>query len=95
MPLVVAGTVINQGASYDAFDAVVVLNVDVDEAIRRVSTRATNSFGSTVEQQAAIRQDVAEVEPLLTQRATHVIDRAGPEADVVDRVLAIMSASSS
>lgn len=85
----VAGTVINQGELYDRFDAVVLLTVDVEVALARVSVRTTNSFGSTEAQREEIRRDFAEVEPLLRSRATHVIDTSAPFADVVDEIVAI------
>lgn len=89
--LVVSGTVENQGAFSDRFDHVVLLSAPVDVLLARVSTRTTNPYGRTPEQQADIRRYVIEVEPLLRRGATLELDGRRPLeelADVVEGLLA-------
>lgn len=41
-----SGTVSNQGRFYDRFDAVVLLSAPADVLLDRISSRATNDYGS-------------------------------------------------
>jgi shikimate kinase len=72
--VVVAGTVDNQGDFYDRFDHVVLLSAPLDVLIERVSSRTTNSYGQTADEQAEIAQYVQTVEPLLRRTATTELD---------------------
>jgi shikimate kinase len=72
--VVVAGTVDNQGDFYDRFDHVVLLSAPLDVLIERVSSRTTNSYGQTADEQAEIAQYVQTVEPLLRRTATIELD---------------------
>jgi shikimate kinase len=72
--VVVAGTVDNQGEFYDRFDHVVLLSAPLDVLIERVSSRTTNSYGQTADEQAEIAQYVQTVEPLLRRTATIELD---------------------
>jgi dephospho-CoA kinase len=72
--VVVAGTVDNQGDFYDRFDHVVLLSAPLDVLIQRVSSRTTNSYGQTADEQAEIAQYVQTVEPLLRRTATTELD---------------------
>lgn len=88
-PLVVQGTVANQGAVYDRFDAVVLLSAPAHVIVERLRTRTTNDFGKADAEREQVLRDLAEVEPLLRAGATHELDGARPLDDVVAAVLAI------
>ena len=92
-PLVVQGTVANQGAVYDRFDAVVLLSAPADVIVERLRSRTTNDFGKADSERAQVLRDLAEVEPLLRAGATHELDATGPLDDVVAVVFAIASGS--
>jgi dephospho-CoA kinase len=90
-PLIVSGTVENQGRFYDRFSVVVLLSAPVEVLIERVSVRTNNTYGSSETDRAAIRQYVLDVEPLLRSGATAELDgrRSVPElADEVERLIA-------
>lgn len=84
--VVVSGTVDNQVNFYDRFDYVVLLSAPVDLLIERVKTRTNNPYGRTVEQQAEIRNYVAEVEPLLRQGASLELDGRRPVGELADTI---------
>ncbi|MBC7290928.1 MAG: AAA family ATPase [Actinotalea sp.] len=90
--LFVAGTVANQGAFYDRFDAVVLLSAPVDVMLERLATRATNDFGTSPADRARVVADTAAVEPLLRRRATLEVDTRRPLTEVVDAVEAAAGA---
>ena len=72
--VVVAGTVDNQGDFYDRFDHVVLLTAPLGVPIERVSSRTTNPYGRTADEQAEIARYVQTVEPLLRRTATIELD---------------------
>ena len=88
-PLIVQGTVANQGHFYDRFDAIVLLSAPTDVVLRRIAGRTNNPFGKTTEECSPILADIAEVEPLLRQAATHEIRTDRPLSEVVDLVAGI------
>ena len=88
--LVVSGTVENQGAFYDRFDAVVLLSAPIDVLLDRVATRTNSTYGRTAEERADIRRYTAEVEPLLRRSATHEFDGRRPVAVLAGKVEALM-----
>lgn len=90
-PLVVQGTVANQGHFYDRFDAIVLLSAPTDVVLRRIQGRTNNPFGKTMQERSQILADIAEVEPLLRQAATHEIRTDRPLSEVVDLVAGIAS----
>ena len=83
-PLVVSGTVSNQGRFYRDFDAVVLLSAPVEVLLERISDRTTNDYGKSAEERALILEHVAEVEPLLRATCTHELDASRPLSEVVD-----------
>lgn len=91
-PLVVQGTVANQGRLYDRFDAIVLLSAPADVIVERLRTRTTNDFGKSDAERTQVLRDLAEVEPLLRAGATHEVDATRPLDDVVAAVLAIATA---
>lgn len=88
-PVFIQGTVANQGRFYDRFDAVVLLTAPTDVVLDRIGRRTNNPFGKSAEQRAQILADIAEVEPLLRQAATHEIDTTRPLSEVVDILVGI------
>lgn len=88
-PLIVQGTVANQGHFYDQFDAIVLLSAPIDVVLRRIAGRTNNPFGKTPEERGQILADIAEVEPQLRRAATHEIRTDRPLSEVVDIVAGI------
>lgn len=84
--VVVSGTVGNQGSFYGRFSAVVLLSAPVEVLIDRVSNRTNNPYGNSLEDQAAIRRYVLDVEPLLRNGATLELDGRRPVSDLADEV---------
>ncbi|RLK62177.1 AAA family ATPase [Actinokineospora cianjurensis] len=94
-PLVIAGTVVNQGRFYPRFAEVVLLSAPLAVMLDRVAARDTNPFGKTAEDRAKIAADTAGVEPLLRASATVEIDTRAPLDEVVARVAALVSGGAS
>lgn len=82
----VAGTVANQGAFYDRFDAVVLLSAPLEVMLERLATRTGNGFGKHPVERPRVVADHATVEPLLRRRATVEIDTRRPLHEVVAAV---------
>lgn len=85
----VQGTVANQWLFYDRFDAVVLLTAPTEVVLDRLRCRTNNPFGKSADERARILADIAEVEPLLRQSATHEIDTSRPLPEVVDVLVGI------
>ncbi len=85
-PVVVSGTVQNQGRFYDRFNAVVLLSAPVDVLIERVADRTNNPYGNAEAERSVIRQHVADVEPLLRNGATLELDGRRPVSELADEV---------
>jgi dephospho-CoA kinase len=84
--VVVAGTVDNQGDFYDRFDHVVLLTAPLGILIERVSSRTTNPYGQTADEQAEIARYVQTVEPLLRRTATIELDGQASIDELADAV---------
>ena len=91
-PLVVSGTVSNQGRFYPDFDAVVLLSAPVGVLLSRTAGRTTNDYGKSAEERDLILEHVAEVEPLLRSTGTHEPAASRPLAEVVDDLARIATA---
>ncbi|MHA3701866.1 AAA family ATPase [Jatrophihabitans sp. YIM 134969] len=89
--LFVAGCVVNQGALYDRFDAVVLLSAPVAVVLERVAYRS-NPFGSTPGDRERIAADLADVEPVLRAGATHEVTTTVPLTEVADALETIAGA---
>lgn len=89
VPLFVQGTVANQGCFYDWFDAIVLLSAPIEVVLQRIARRTNNPFGKSAQERAQILADIAEVEPLLRQAATHEVSTDRPLIEVVDTVAGI------
>ncbi|WP_267293206.1 shikimate kinase [Mycobacterium hackensackense] len=88
-PIFIQGTVANQGAFYHRFDAIVLLSAPRDLIFDRLARRTNNPFGKTPQQRQRIADDIAEVEPLLRQAATHEIQTTRTPAEVVNLLIDI------
>ena len=84
--VVVAGTVDNQGDFYDRFHHVVLLSAPLDVLIERVSSRTTNPYGQTADEQAEIARYIQTVEPLLRRTATMELDGRASVSELVGAV---------
>ena len=87
--LFVQGCVRNQSKFYDRFDAVVLLSAPADVILDRVARRTTNSYGKSPIERAMILDDLATVEPLLRETATHELDASRPLDEVVADLVGI------
>lgn len=85
-PLIVSGTVENQGHFYSRFGAVVLLTAPVEVLIERVSARTNNPYGTSTAEQSRIRGHVLDVEPLLRRSATLELDGRRPVSELADEV---------
>ncbi|MUL63018.1 hypothetical protein BOO86_00965 [Mycobacterium sp. CBMA 234] len=88
-PLFVTGTVANQVRFYDRFDAIVLLAAPTDVVLQRIQLRTNNPFGKTAAEQSQILADIAEVEPLLRESATHEINTTRSLSEVTDILASI------
>jgi dephospho-CoA kinase len=88
-PLFVSGCVSNQGWFYPRFDAVVLLSAPAEVLLRRLETRTTNDYGKAPAERELVREQLAEIEPLLRATCTHEIDATLPLAEVVAWLAAI------
>lgn len=91
--LIVSGTVENQGRFHDLFAAVVLLSAPVEVLMERVASRTNNPYGNSEADQLAIRQDVAEVEPLLRQGAAVELDSRRPVSELAQELERLIAAS--
>lgn len=90
-PLIVCGTVSNQGHFYGDFDAVVLLSAPIEVLLDRIAARTTNDYGKSAEERDLILEHVAEIEPLLRATCTHELDASRPLPEVVDDLARIAS----
>ena len=89
--LFVAGCTRNQSKFYDRFDAVVLLSAPADVLLDRVARRTTNSYGQAGLERAMILDDLANIEPVLRESATHELDAGRTLDEVVADLIAIAS----
>jgi dephospho-CoA kinase len=87
--LFVAGRTSNQANFYDRFDAIVLFSAPADVLLDRVARRTTNDYGKTPLERAEMLADLAEIEPVLRQTSTHVLDATRPLEQVVADLVAI------
>ena len=90
-PLVVSGTVSNQGRFYADFDAVILLSAPAEVLFARIAGRTTNDYGKAAEERDLILEHLAEVEPLLRATCTHELDAGRPLAEIVDELARVAS----
>ncbi|MBH0110512.1 AAA family ATPase [Salinibacterium sp. NG22] len=89
-PLVVQGTVANQGQLYHRFDAVVLLTAPQTVILERLQSRTSSDYGKSPAERLKVEQEISDVEPLLRAGATHVIDASAALGDVVAAVELIL-----
>ncbi|WP_235654020.1 AAA family ATPase [Mycolicibacterium houstonense] len=88
-PLFIQGTVANQVRFYERFDAVVLLSAPTEVVLDRIARRTNNPFGKTAEQRSQILGDIAAVEPLLREAATHEIVTTATVSEIADILVGI------
>jgi dephospho-CoA kinase len=88
-PLVVSGTVSNQGRFYDRFSAVVLLSAPADVLLERLRTRTGNPFGKDLAELRRILRDINEVLPLLQASSSLEIDATRSVEEIADEVEAL------
>jgi shikimate kinase len=69
--LFVIGAADNQPKFYPRFDLIVLLSAPVDVMLARLNTRTNNRYGKSAEDQAKIRSDLRQFEPLMRRVADH------------------------
>lgn len=89
VPLVVAGTVGNQGA-FD-FDVTVLLSAPLDVTLRRISARTDNPYGKSSDEHRLIVEQHARIEPLLRSWADRELDGTRPLSELADDVEALLA----
>ncbi|MDT4997261.1 MAG: hypothetical protein QOD45_1329 [Pseudonocardiales bacterium] len=89
--VVVSGTVENQDQFYDRFQDIVLLSAPLHVLVERVSSRANNPYGKTLEQQAEIASYLETVEPRLRRGATLELDGGLPASELADAIEALMT----
>jgi dephospho-CoA kinase len=89
VPLVVAGTVSNQGA-FD-FDVTILLSAPLDVTLERIVSRADNPYGKTDQERLLIVEQHLEVEPLLRRWADRELDGTRPVNQLADDVEAYLA----
>jgi broad-specificity NMP kinase len=92
-PLIVSGTVSNQGRFYDRFDAVVLLSAPIEVLLGRLAGRLNNPFGKDPEQLRRILSDIETVEPLLRAGCSLEIDTTASVGDIADQIEGLAVAS--
>ena len=80
----------NQGRFYERFDAIILLSAPTHVVLQRIQGRTNNPFGKSAEERAQILADIAHVEPVLRQAATHEVRTDRPLSEVVDTVTSIV-----
>ncbi len=93
-PLVIAGTVANQGAFRDRLDRVVLLSAPLPVLLERVARRTDNPFGRSPAERDRIIADTLEIEPRLRAAADVEIDTRRPPNEVVEELIALARARS-
>jgi dephospho-CoA kinase len=88
-PLIVSGTVSNQGRFYPDFDAVVLLSAPLEVLLGRIEHRTTNDFGKTPAERERIISDFAAFEHRLRATCTHELDATQPIDDIVAELIQI------
>lgn len=85
-PVIVSGTVENQGRFYDRFGAVVVLTVPIEILLERLEARTNNPYGKSEADRDDVIRYVQEVEPLLRASSTIELDGRMAVAELADWV---------
>ncbi|RZQ61306.1 shikimate kinase [Amycolatopsis suaedae] len=89
--LFVAGCEENQAGFLPRFDHVVLLSAPAPVLVRRLATRTGNPFGKRPDELRRVLGDLAEIEPLLRESATHEVDTTAPVDEVVSTLLRLVN----
>jgi hypothetical protein len=90
-PLVVAGTVRNQGAF--PFEVTILLSVPLDVTLGRIAARTNNPYGKSAAERALVIENHTTVEPLLRAWAQHELDGTREVAQLADEVELLLNAA--
>jgi dephospho-CoA kinase len=93
--LFVSGCASNQGHFHDQFDAIVLLSAPDSVMVQRLTSRATNAYGTHPAEVARSLQFKETIEPRLRSVASVEIDTTAPLADVVRAVLELVVSTGS
>jgi shikimate kinase len=85
-PVIVSGTVENQGRFYDRFAEVVLLSAPIDILLHRLEVRTNNPYGRSPTDRDEVRRHIEQVEPLLRATATVELDGRLPVVELADRI---------
>jgi dephospho-CoA kinase len=83
----------NQGQFYDRFDRIVLLTAPASLIAERLSTRTNNAYGKRPDELERALALIPIIEPLLRQRASHVIDTSASLDFVIAAILDIAAVS--
>jgi dephospho-CoA kinase len=87
--LFVAGCKTNQGRFYPMFDHIVLLSAPAEIILARIQARTNNPYGKRPDEQTAILEHLATVEPILRATATAEIDATAPIENIVKQFEAL------
>ena len=87
-PLVIQGTVENQGKFYDRIDHIVLFSAPIDVLLERVAARMNNPYGKLPHERAEIRVYHEVVEPILRRRCTLNLDSGSMSIEQMTDVVA-------
>ena len=90
--LFIAGCEENQVRFHSRFDLIILLSVPAQVMVERLAARTGNPYGKASGDMDRILADLAAVEPRLRRAADHEIRTTIPLADVVARIIEMVSA---
>jgi shikimate kinase len=88
-PVFVSGCAENQVKFYPQFSHIVLLSAPTDIIRKRLASRESNAYGKQHEELARILDQLAQIEPLLRQSATHEIDTTSPVDQIVTTLISL------
>jgi shikimate kinase len=88
-PVFVSGCAENQVTFYPQFSHIVLLRAPTDIIEKRLACRESNAYGKRPEELAQILDQLAQIEPLLRQSATHEIDTTSPVDQIVTTLISL------
>ena len=88
-PVFVSGCAENQVAFYPQFSHIVLLSAPTDIIKKRLACRESNAYGKRPDELAQILDQLAQIEPLLRQSATHEIDTTSPVDQIVTTLISL------
>lgn len=92
-PVVVAGTVENQGDFYPLFDEVLLLTAPIEVLLERIRTRVNNPYGKSESEQRQVVEYWHTVEPQLRRGATRELDGTRTVNELANEIEVILRAN--